>query len=294
MSQLILIDGDILTYRIAYSVETPIYICKGGIYKRKGYAEFMAKKFKEEGKGEFKVFKRVNVGSVPELKQKLKKLLDNSFDDISSHHYEMYLTASKVENNYRSNIATIIKYKGNRTDLVKPIHYNRLREILVKEYGAILVDGQEADDSLAIRQTELFNQFGNWEHSIIWSVDKDLDTVPGYHYNPTSRLIYFVDEDKALKNFYTQILQGDFGTDNVPGLYNLLVLQERKEEAHKLKYSKYMSKFKEEIEALSPDETFSKVKEMFGQYGYGDKEINEIGNLLHLRRFPGQIWSDRE
>jgi hypothetical protein len=209
MTQIILIDADIITYGVAFSVETPVYICKGGVYRRKGFAEYMSEK------NGYPVTKRVNVGSEQELRRNLNKKLAGIFDDCGSRNYEMYLTASKVENNFRSKISTIMTYKGNRLRMIKPVHYNRMREILVKEYGAILVEGQEADDTLSMRQTELHEKHGDYEHSIIASIDKDLLTVPGYNYNFNSRKITLISEEMALKNFYKQLLIGDV-TDNIP------------------------------------------------------------------------------
>jgi hypothetical protein len=47
--------------------------------------------------------------------------------------------------------------------------------------GAVVVDGMEADDALAIEQTQYNLDMGE-ECSVICSRDKDLRQVPGYHY----------------------------------------------------------------------------------------------------------------
>lgn len=285
MNQTILIDGDVLVYRTAFSVETPIYVCGGGIYIRKGYAEKIAK---ERG---LTVKKRVNVGSEGELRQKLDASLKQMFDDIGSHSYKLYLTAEKVNNNFRSKIATFMPYKGNRTEFIRPVHYKRLREILVKEYGAILVEGQEADDALAIEQARLFNEYKHYDMSIIATIDKDLRTVPGNHYHFVHRTIEMIDEERALKNFYKQILLGD-AVDNIPGLTKLLKIKGREEESKKLSYGHYLKKYEESTIDLTAQQCYDKVKEMYRLQGFGQEEINEIGNLLWLRRYEGQIWSD--
>lgn len=285
MNQTILIDGDVLVYKTAFSVETPVYVVGGGVYSRKPYAEAAAK-----AKG-LQVKKRVNIGSEKELRTKLDRSLKQMFDDCSTHTYKLYLTAENVNNNYRSQIATYLPYKGNRAQSVKPIHYRRLREILVKEYNAEIIIGQEADDQLGIEQINFRRKLGNYEGSIIATIDKDLKTVPGHHYHFTNRTISFVNEQEALKNFYKQILTGD-QTDNIPGLVKLLKLSNREEEANKLSYGHYIKNYEEWSVDKTPQECYSKIEELYKQHGFGKKELSEIGNLLWIRREEEQIWSN--
>lgn len=285
LSQLILIDGDIIVYKTAFGVETPIYVAGGGVYIRKGYAERIAKQ-----KG-VTVKKRVNVGSEQTLRKKLDANLKQMFDDLESHNYKMYLTASKVEGNFRSKLSTLLPYKGNRSAFIKPVHYNRLREILVKEYGAILVEGQEADDALAIEQTKHFNTVGHWESTIIATIDKDLKTVPGRHYHFTNRSISYVDEDLALRTFSKQLLIGD-DTDNIPGITKILKILGREEESKSLTYGHYIKKYDEATREYTGPQCFDYVKGIYEGLNIDLKYFHEIGNLLHLRRYEGQIWSD--
>ena len=80
------------------------------------------------------------------------------------------------------------------------------------------MDGMEADDILGIRQMD------ERVETIICSKDKDLDCIPGLHYNwsPTrwENGVYDVTEEEANRFFYTQCLTGD-PTDNIPGLKKL-------------------------------------------------------------------------
>lgn len=87
--------------------------------------------------------------------------------------WELHLTGKE---NFRNDIAVTVPYKGNRKS-EKPVHYHLLREYLVDAWAATVSQGIEADDMLAIRATEL------GESSVIVSLDKDLDQVPGWHYN---------------------------------------------------------------------------------------------------------------
>ena len=53
--------------------------------------------------------------------------------------------------------------------------------------------------------------------SIIVSIDKDFDQVPGWHYNFVKGEKYYVDDDQGFYNFCAQLLTGD-RADNIIGL----------------------------------------------------------------------------
>src|SRR5574343_1568457 len=55
------------------------------------------------------------------------------------------------------------------------------------------------------------------EDTIIVTLDKDLDMIPGLHYNWVKNTIYDVNEDEALRFFYKQLLIGDT-SDNIVGI----------------------------------------------------------------------------
>lgn len=133
-------------------------------------------------------------------------MMDDPILDVMS--FEFYLTGTS---NYRNDIAVTRPYKGNRKS-EKPVHLQALRNHLVDVWGAVVSDGNEADDMLAIRQTEL------GEGSIIISLDKDLDMVEGWHYNFVKRDRYHISAEEGQYNFYTQILTGD-KVDNIQGVY---------------------------------------------------------------------------
>jgi len=124
---------------------------------------------------------------------------------------ETLATAHQVfisgENNFR--YVLYPDYKANRKDKPKPKHLNLLREHLVTNWGAEIVNGCEADDYLGVHQTE-------GTDTIICSIDKDLLQIPGMHYNFVRREMTEVNELEGWRNFYTQLLIGD-ATDNIKG-----------------------------------------------------------------------------
>jgi DNA polymerase-1 len=125
--------------------------------------------------------------------------------------------------NFREQLATIQPYKGGRKP--RPLLYQHVRNYLSREYEYVWIsDGHEADDEMAIQSTS--NQWASQDEKIICSIDKDLDTVPGWHYRwPIMRLgktvspggVYYLTEQEAALNFWTQMLTGDT-IDNILGI----------------------------------------------------------------------------
>lgn len=139
--------------------------------------------------------------------------LDEFLEDLLLMHldvsdYQGWLTEGS--NNYRHLFAKTAPYKGNRKG-VKPVHYESIRSHLTSSWGFIIETEQEADDAIGISATEL------GDRSLICTIDKDLDNIPGWHYNFMSKEKYYVSNEGALRNFYRQILTGD-RIDNVQGL----------------------------------------------------------------------------
>lgn len=94
---------------------------------------------------------------------------------VGANAYEVYLTGP---GNYRNEVATIKPYKGNRTGLEKPYHWETVSRRLKEHWGAITVNGIEADDYLALRGAEEGRRYA------ICSRDKDLRQVPDcVHYS---------------------------------------------------------------------------------------------------------------
>lgn len=150
-------------------------------------------------------------GAVPEgiakwrMDEFLLDLLQFKLDGVDD--YEGYITGS---NNFREKVAFTAPYKGNRTGK-KPVHYDFLRNHLTTEWEFDKVEGIEADDAIARMATKYRDT------SIIVSIDKDFDQVPGWHYNFVKGEKYYVDDDQGFYNFCAQLLTGD-RADNIVGL----------------------------------------------------------------------------
>ena len=150
----------------------------------------------------------------------IQAAIKSYMEDCHEVKIKIFLTGS---GNFRNKVATLLPYKGNRVNARKPKYYNQIRDHLIEVYDAVVVDGMEADDALGIAQIK--NSHLHSEHdgdtlyceSIIVACDKDMDMIPGNHYNPIKKKHYFITEMEAIRNFYLQCLTGD-STDNIPGL----------------------------------------------------------------------------
>lgn len=113
------------------------------------------------------------------------------------------------KDNFRYHVAKTKPYKGNRATMVRPQYLEATKLYLVEEYGAVEVDGYEADDAIATDMTV--------NGAIHCGIDKDMLQIPGQHYNYVKKEWTTVSEEDAILILYRQILMGD-ASDNVPGL----------------------------------------------------------------------------
>lgn len=120
---------------------------------------------------------------------------------------QVYLTG---KSNFRDAIAVTQPYKGNRTQ-PKPPYLPDVRQYLVDMWGAHIVEGREADDTVAIEYLK------DPDKRCIVAIDKDLLQIPGNHYNYKKDTLFVVTPEESLLFFYTQMLEGD-RTDNIRGI----------------------------------------------------------------------------
>jgi hypothetical protein len=180
--------------------------------------------------------------------------------DISS--IEGYLTG---KGNYRNEIAVTATYKGNRKDVAKPVHYQFLRDYLEKEWGFLMITGQEADDAIGIKAYTMAEK-----DYIIMTIDKDLDMIRGWHYNFVKKDKYFVKEEDTMRTFYKQVLTGD-RTDYIEGLKGI----------GPVKAERILKECNTEIEMYEA---------VLKAYEGNEERVLENGQLLWIRREANQMW----
>ncbi len=120
------------------------------------------------------------------------------------------------KNNFRYQVYP--EYKGHRRkkeedmtdeEKAKAELLDQGREWLTSEWDAVSSEGAEADDYIAVVQSQV--------PGIIVSIDKDMKQVPGQFYDNTKGLRYEVNHDEAELLLHSQMLTGD-STDNIKGL----------------------------------------------------------------------------
>lgn len=200
--------------------------------------------------------------SVARAKQFIHKLVHET--DVST--YEIWFSG---KDNFRYVIFP--EYKANRIGAYRPKWEAVTKKALADEMGASWYDGAEADDILAIRQTEL------GDNSIIISIDKDMKQVPGWHYSweltrhevvtRQAERVYVTPEE-GFRNFYTQLIIGD-ASDGIPGCPG-----KGKKAATILN------------DLHSEQEMFKEVRALYDC----DEAMLLMGQVLWLQRKPGDIW----
>lgn len=137
-------------------------------------------------------------------------------DILSATQADDYTIYIKGTGNYRTDIPSEYKYKGNRKESHRPIHEQVIREHLQDTWGAVQVDGMETDDALGIAQTEAETHSGT-DFTTICSIDKDLLMIPGNHYNFVKQVFSTIGQQEGLHRFLQQMIVGD-RADNIFGI----------------------------------------------------------------------------
>ena len=127
----------------------------------------------------FAAQQKTEEGLILKSVEEVNEMVDERIKEICAAVYatappKLFITG---KGNFRHAVAKSREYKGNRKQ-IKPHYYSYLKAYLQAQWGAVVVDGMEADDALCIEQTKRLAQ----KDTIICSRDKDLKQCPGYHY----------------------------------------------------------------------------------------------------------------
>jgi 5'-3' exonuclease len=213
-----LIDGDIVVYRSAFAAEHTYYLLYD-TSRGEGPADWplierfnSAKEYKahitEHGITDYAVSKEREVEPVENVLYSIKHTLKSLKKETKADSMRIFLSSGEC---FRHKKATLAKYKGNRDDRPRPVHYQAARDYLVDIHKAEVCTSIEADDALAMHQTK---------DTVICSIDKDLLQIEGKHYNWVRGEKTLIKPRAALCRLWEQVLTGD-GTDNIPGIRGL-------------------------------------------------------------------------
>lgn len=215
-----LIDMDVLCYAIGFAAQSNEHLLTPRD-KRYIPVVFDKKKdlnkwVKERGIIDYEVVTTIIPDPVENALHSVKVFINSILEATGASSYKGYLTGG---GNFRELVAVTLPYKGNREGMVKPIHFQAIRDYLINHWNAEVIEGMEADDALAIEQTNHFKACYSHKdiQTVICSIDKDLRMVPGNHYNWNKERRDFVTEEEGMVSFFKQLLTGD-STDNIQGL----------------------------------------------------------------------------
>ena len=180
--KVLLIDGDILLYKIAMNNEVETHW----------------------GDGLWTLHSDANI-----CKADVDLVIDDLGASLEADDYVVALTDSK---NFRKDV--LPTYKDNRKDKRKPLALKELREYVIKKHRGIVWDNLEADDVMGIMATEPTE-----EERIVVTIDKDLKTVP-CNLSSDGLNVERIPERLADYWFMIQTLTGDKvdGYDGVEGI----------------------------------------------------------------------------
>ena len=201
-----LIDGDPLRYSIGFSGESTEHVVVD-METDKEVCSFPNKRalnkwLKENDKPSYAVEARKTLAPLEFVLGRCKTKLTEILRETRADDYEIFLSGGT---NFREELVDY--YKANRDPNHKPVYFLDIEKYLLRNWNTTVVEGIEADDAVGLSQTD---------STIICSIDKDLDGVPGWHYW-TDKGPYMVTEEDALWFFYKQLLMGDT-TDNIRGV----------------------------------------------------------------------------
>lgn len=104
--------------------------------------------------------------------------IDKITEQLGSRDYYGYIGRG---DSWRVEASTIMKYKGQRTDSLRPIHLDTIEKHLLKKHEALVVSGLEADDMLVI------DSYKN-KKLIVVGEDKDFMGCEINFYNPNTMI----------------------------------------------------------------------------------------------------------
>jgi 5'-3' exonuclease len=208
----------------------------------------------------------------------VNKKIDSILKNTEADDYIVFLTGSPVMGLPKRE-ELFSDYKKNRDSSHKPIWYKEIKEHLLKKHPNVLViDGLEADDYLGMFGYE--DNVAPDSTVVIASKDKDLDMIPGYHYNwsktKVDKGVYYVDPLQGMRWFCEQMLVGD-STDNIPGLFKLFG-------------KKATAALKKPLEEL--DNYKDLLQYVLDQYEGDEALFLRNGELLWIRRQARETFTD--
>ena len=212
-----LIDGDIIIYQAGFASDQRQYVITDLDDAHKVVAAFPYKKDADafvaaHPAKSLSIEKKIESEPLEYCLNSVNKMLESIRDTVKADKVRVFLTPSSV---FRHEVDS--EYKGNRDASHKPTWHKEIKEHLITHWNAEIVEGIEADDCIGIVANLLDSGSESEYRPVMCSLDKDLLTIPGEHYNWRQGVTKLVTADEALLNFWKQMLMGD-SADNIKGI----------------------------------------------------------------------------
>lgn len=114
----------------------------------------------------------------------IKSQIQGLKETLGADNYYGYTGKGEV---FRVDVSTIVKYKGNRDGVLRPILLDELKDYVVSKHGCKIVTRIEADDACSMDSYEAWVKFkksgDEADKKILAFVDKDYWQCAGFMYN---------------------------------------------------------------------------------------------------------------
>lgn len=186
-------------------------------------------------------------------------MINAALDEVDAKEFILFLTG---KDNFRYKVFP--EYKAFRKEKARPKWEQALKNHLVDQWDAQVVHGIEADDACGIAQCG--SPKGK---SIIIHQDKDINQIPGEHYNFVKKEKYHVTNEEGIRFFFTQLLTGD-PSDGIKGVAGI-----GPKKAERI------------LQNLStPEEMYEAVKDQYSC----EEELDMNANCVYIWRRQNDNW----
>jgi len=283
-----LIDGDELVYKIGHLTQESFKVLINTETKERWTFDCKQDlvEWLEEDQNDFwEIEELVIPRNVVAVRYHLDRILRFIKERTKCPVYEIFLT-SDDDGNFRYKLGTIIPYKGNREVERRPYYWQYTRDLIMDEYGGTMETNCEADDGMSKAQYK-YRKEGR--QSCIVTQDKDLNMVPGDHFNVPKNQLFTVSWEEGIKFFYKQLLVGDM-TDNIYGIYRVgMKTADKMIESLKTTDEQKLWEFCLECYKDALDDP--KKRERMPKPDMPLRErVTEIARLLWMQKYDGELW----
>ena len=122
---------------------------------------------------EFEIIDVQTPEPVDHVLQIAKTQVENDLKKLGTNKYKAFLGKGE---SFRVELSTLLKYKDNRKDMLRPLHMDAVTEYLAKKFNAEFVEFYENDD---VCVQECYKQPNN----VILGLDKDYYSSPNKFFN---------------------------------------------------------------------------------------------------------------